>query len=54
MLLIIGIHSISVTGYNSIYVIFFLLPTCNIYRGPIVPEITKLTHEKAVALFVAG
>ena len=32
MWLIIGIHSISVTWYNSIYVVFFLLPTCNIYR----------------------
>ena len=32
MLLIIGIHSVSVTCYDSIHVIFFLLPTCNIYR----------------------
>ena len=32
MLLIIGMNSISVTCYDSIYVIFKLLPTCNIYR----------------------
>ena len=31
MLLIIGIHSTSVTCYDSIYVIVELLPTCNIY-----------------------
>ena len=36
MLLIIGIHSISVTCCNSIHVIFFLLPTCNIYNDLIV------------------
>jgi hypothetical protein len=33
MLLIIGMNSISVICYNSIYVIFLLLPTCNIYRA---------------------
>ena len=32
MLLIIRIHSISVTCYDSIYVILLLLPTYNIYK----------------------
>ena len=32
MLLIIGINSIIVTCYNSLYVIFLLFPTYNIYR----------------------
>ena len=36
MLLIIGMKSISVTCYDSIYVIFLLLPTYNIYRVSIV------------------
>ena len=38
MLLITGIRSISVNCYDSIYVMFLLLPTCNIYRDLIVVE----------------
>ena len=52
MLLIIGhigIHSISVTCYDSIYFIIQLLPTCNIYRDLTVLLLylrcpTKLSH----------
>ena len=40
MLLIIGIHFMSVACYNSICIIFFVLPTRNIYTSPTVLDAT--------------
>ena len=48
MLLIIGIHSISVTCYISIYVGFFLLPTCNIFK-----DLTVTASSVPIAVVVA-
>ena len=49
MLLIIGMNSISVTCYNSIYVVFLLLPTCNIYRVLTVVRLKKVSNDLASA-----